>query len=109
MVKSLPSQPLCYRCIYRRDVPGSAHSGCVHPKAGGNDPGLSALAILASVGRMSPVADVVGADALNISANPHGIRNGWFNWPFNFDPVWLANCDGFTSKESQQIEENQGE
>ena len=24
-----------------------------------------------------------------------GIRNGWFFHPFNFDPVWLVECDGF--------------
>lgn len=26
---------------------------------------------------------------------PHGIRNGWFFHPLNFDPVWLRHCDGF--------------
>jgi len=36
---------------------------------------------------------------LNVKGHPHGIKNGWFIWPFNFDPVWLENCDGFTPKE----------
>ena len=39
------------------------------------------------------------ANALHISANYHGIKNGWFIWPVNFDPVWLEHCDGFTVKE----------
>jgi len=30
----------------------------------------------------------------------HGIKNGWFYWPFNFDPVWLEQCDGFQNKET---------
>lgn len=28
----------------------------------------------------------------------HGIKNGWFDWPANFDPVWLVSCDGFAPK-----------
>lgn len=32
---------------------------------------------------------------LKIKANPTGVRNGWFHYPFNFDPVWLERCEGF--------------
>ena len=31
-----------------------------------------------------------------VKGNPHGIKNGWFMWPFNFDPIWLELCDGFS-------------
>jgi hypothetical protein len=37
--------------------------------------------------------------ALSVYGNPHGIKNGWFAWPFNFDPVWLESCNGFEEKE----------
>jgi hypothetical protein len=40
----------------------------------------------------------VNPDKLNIKGNPHGIRNGWFNWPMNFDPTWLEQCEGFHAK-----------
>jgi hypothetical protein len=52
------------------------------------------MAIFASVGRVAPV---IGPEAkeLNVTGHPHGIQNGWFNWPFNFDPVWLESCNGF--------------
>ena len=30
-----------------------------------------------------------------VKGDEHGIRSGWFNHPFNFDPVWLEKCDGF--------------
>lgn len=33
-----------------------------------------------------------------VTADQHGIRNGWFFWPFNFDPVWLTGCSGFVAK-----------
>jgi len=31
-----------------------------------------------------------------VEGHPQGIRNGWFMWPLNFDPVWLISCDGFS-------------
>ena len=38
----------------------------------------------------------------NVSAfvvgDDHGIQNGWFFYPFNFDPVWLRYCDSFEEK-----------
>ena len=88
-------KPNCYKCVHRRDLPGDAHSACIHPKAGGKDPMEGLMALLASVGRIYPVVDLAGATILGIEANPHGIRKGWFNWPYNFDPVWLVSCDGF--------------
>lgn len=33
-----------------------------------------------------------------VTAHETGIRRGWFNWPFNFDPAWLQSCDGFSDK-----------
>lgn len=92
-------KPNCYECKYRGGVSGSAHSCCQHPANGGvmEDSFFGAMAILASVGRADPVQADTG---LNVKGNPHGIKNGWFNWPFNFDPVWLESCDGFTGKEA---------
>jgi hypothetical protein len=34
----------------------------------------------------------------HIKGNNYGIRNGWFIWPYNYDPVWLESCDGFKRK-----------
>lgn len=50
----------------------------------------------------SRVAQVVG--------NQHGINNGWFYWPFNFDPVWLEACTDFTpiGQVKKSPETNQG-
>jgi len=51
-----------------------------------------------------------------VKGNAHGIRNGWFLWPINFDPVWLDSCDGFdladasesvpTTKEKRKAKRN---
>lgn len=33
-----------------------------------------------------------------VRADFHGVKNGWFLWPYNFDPVWLIECSGFKEK-----------
>jgi hypothetical protein len=90
-------KPNCYECKHRGNVPGDSHSSCKHPlnEQTLDNPLSSLIALFASVGRELPVQADTG---LNVKGNPHGIENGWFNWPWNFDPVWLLSCDGFEQK-----------
>lgn len=67
--------PNCYECVYREEVPGSCHSSC--------NKGMESI---------------FGNDTINVTGNEHGIKKGWFYFPFNFDPVWLESCDGFESR-----------
>lgn len=92
----------CYSCKFRDGVAGSAHSSCKHPsmEAVNDNPMANVMSIFASVGRTLPVNFT--SKKLNIKANPHGIKSGWFNFPFNFDPVWLENCDGYEKKEEEK-------
>lgn len=84
-------------------MPGDAHSRCNHPDLeGAKDPLLEMMAIFASVGRVPPME--AGVDKLGIKANPYGIKMGWFNFPWNFDPVWLEVCNGFKNKINTQKE-----
>lgn len=85
----------CYECKYRGSVPGSCHSSCNYP---GTDTGI--LSFFAS-------CNFALMDKLNIKAEPHGVKSGWFMWPVDFDPVWLRNCDGFILKEKKQNEKEQ--
>lgn len=89
------NKPNCYECKYRGDVPGSAHSCCNHPKAKSesDNPLGELLSILGG-----PLIPTEGFKNLSIKGNAHGIRKGWFSWPYNFDPVWLENCNGFTAE-----------
>ena len=68
--RQLKVKPNCYKCKYRGDIPGDAHSCCKNANA-------------------------------KVSGHKHGIKNGWFFWPFNFDPVWLVSCTGFEEKETK--------
>jgi hypothetical protein len=72
-------KPNCYKCVHRGNLPGDAHSRCNHP--------LASMSIF-----------VTHENPLGIEAAAHGIKNGWFFWPLNFDPVWLEACNGFEAK-----------
>jgi len=41
---------------------------------------------------------VCGNGKAHVTGAESGIKKGWFNWPYNFDPVWLESCDGFFPK-----------
>jgi hypothetical protein len=98
MVKN--SKTDCYKCKWRGEVIGSTHSSCKNPELKGASDNLDVvMAIFASVGRTAPQIDIRALSSkFEIRANPHGIRKGWFNWPWNFDPVWLENCNAFEGK-----------
>lgn len=93
----------CYDCIHRREVPGSAHSACHHPATAPvhADPMAQLVGL---VGRRSgqTLLPSIAARDLRIEAVAHGIANGWFIWPVNFDPTWLTHCEGFTPKPQPQ-------
>ena len=71
---ALDGKPNCYACRHRRSISGDAHSLCAHPNA---------------------LAAAAGIPVMTVKGHPHGIRSGWFVFPFNFDPVWLLECSGF--------------
>ena len=33
-----------------------------------------------------------------VSADAYGAKKVWFHWPWNFDPVWLEECNAFEEK-----------
>lgn len=84
----MSDKPNCYACKHRRDVPGDAHSQCVHPHVAGTGLEVMAMCVITKKGGVI-VNDVT------VRGNPHGINEGWFCWPLNFDPVWLEECTGF--------------
>lgn len=86
-------KPDCYNCKYRRNIPGDAHSRCIHPKASNGNEFIALMKLLK--GRPEK-------QELNVKGNPHGIRNGWFMHPFNFDPTWLEECDGFDAINNEE-------
>lgn len=36
---------------------------------------------------------------LDMTGSKHGISNGWFFYPFNFDPIWMTKeCSNYEPK-----------
>ncbi len=89
----------CYDCKHRGSVPGSCHSSCNHP-ANTEMKKNNMLGVLAMMGAVNMSGGILSPGELNIKANSHGVKSGWFNFPFDFDPTWLENCDGFEEKEN---------
>ena len=88
-------KPNCYECKWRADIGHwDCHSKCIHLDIGGE---IMGLAMAAGVIKWPP--------KMNVSGNKHGIKNGWFNFPANFDPVWLETCNGFERKEVEKSNE----
>jgi len=95
----METKPNCYDCKWRKGLPGSAHSACHHPafaEAHG-DPLNNILAMFAGVGRGTPI--VYETSGIVVRGSKHGIANMWFNHPYNYDPIWLEECSGFSQKE----------
>lgn len=98
----MSDKPNCYKCIHRGEIPGTVHSRCSHPIIEKADPMDEVMAIFASVGRATPKVDLKAAVKLGIKGDEMGIRRGWFNWPYNFDPTWLRACTGFEAKRPKE-------
>ena len=94
-------KPNCYKCKYQGEIPGNAHSICLHPNINKHplEPFLAALSLMGGRAfRQSGINLGYEKNKLGVTGNEHGIESGWFNWPFNFDPIWLETCDGFEAK-----------
>jgi hypothetical protein len=86
-------EELCYKCKHHGHVANSRHSSCRHPEAQRIvQSGETLMALMKGYVEKSRVNQVT---AIKVEAEPHGIQNGWFVWPFNFDPLWLKSCNGF--------------
>jgi hypothetical protein len=93
----MSDKPNCYHCVYRREVPGSAHSTCIHPATAEEFHDNAAAQAIGILGRHSGITLIPSRAAveLRITASIQGISRGWFIWPVNFDPTWLQTCEGF--------------
>ena len=85
----------CHSCKHSASIPGDCHLKCIHPETKHIwDVELSDF--LSLIGKQVTFAYPV--DSMDIKLNDHGYKNGWANWPFNYDPIWLDNCNKFESK-----------
>jgi len=87
----------CYKCKYCDDVPGSAHKMCLYALKDPNNSFVNLISLLGGFRMDVPHMNVVLIDT--------GVKGGWCNFPFNFDPIWVYDCDKFTPKGEQNEKE----
>ena len=83
----------------RESVPGSAHSCCKalrHKAKYPNDPDVIKLEAHLSLG-FSELKTNENEEVIKI--NPYGRKNGWANWPLDFDPTWVSECHFYLPKD----------
>jgi hypothetical protein len=87
----------CYKCIHRSQAIVLAHSSCNHPATTADLENTYAniMAVLASRGHADPIVSTDVVKQLNIKLNEEGIANGSANFPWDYNPVWVKNCNGF--------------
>lgn len=95
-------KPNCYKCIYRQSIPGDAHSRCTHPNIYKDNEELTGLSELVTLLNSHLGIMWMKENNLNVTGNEHGIQNCWFNWPWNYDPIWLLTCSGYTKKDNEE-------
>lgn len=100
---------MCYSCTFRRGAPGSAHSSCAHPSLARSLEAQDPLMKLQSLLRhhCPPISARSPARELGVGIDKHGFEQGWANWPWNFDPVWIESCNGWESKELHEQRKQQ--
>jgi hypothetical protein len=54
------------------------------------------LAFMMGHAKLSTTTENGEEDAIKL--DPRGVSNGWCNWPFDFDPRWVSNCELFIDK-----------
>ncbi len=96
VVQYLPETGKYYSTIPRweiellpfRESQYSPKTECFHCKHRAEIPGSTRTRCL------NPVPDMQG--------DPQGIKNGWFGYPGNFDPVWkISKCNNFEIKDGE--------
>lgn len=78
----------CATCRHASPVHGSSH----HISCGLIDNAGLQFGLLGMVHQMAAASKENAFIKINgdtIKFNPHGIQNGYCNWPINFDPIWV--------------------
>lgn len=96
-------KPDCIKCKFSRPIPGESHIQCRHPSFENiyKDP-LAEIAVI--MGKRFQAHGI--SDTCQVTAKLQGIRMGWFNHPFNFDPVWLITCTGYQERKPINAKES---
>jgi hypothetical protein len=92
----------CHNCKFSAPVPGSSHhSECQILEKHQifqnlNETDRFTLKLMLVSGRA--VIENTQTHELQVQISEHGKKNGWADWPLNFDPIWVKICIFFDKK-----------
>lgn len=79
----------CLSCVHRGSVPGSAHVSCKHFEGLFKKHNIDPLTGMLAVNKIDGMP----------KGDPHGISNGWYMFPYNYDPCWmLEDCHFYQNR-----------
>lgn len=74
----------CYKCPHRSEIENSVHSKC---NVLDENVSLS-MSLSVSSGVVDGIYSNKHGNHL-LKFDTYGVKNGWCNWPVNFDPKWV--------------------
>jgi hypothetical protein len=81
----------CQVCIYQNDIPGDAYKRCIHPNTA-RGPGDRLNSLLWNRSNLFAI-DLGLVNILGVEIDMQGGgEDGWCNWPDNYDPIWILDC-----------------
>jgi len=81
----------CKECPHHELALSSGHhQKCIHPAI--EDKQFEILALLMSGKNITITSKDANEEFKMIELNAHGVREGWCNWPIDFDPIWVEAC-----------------
>ena len=90
----------CIGCRFQRRLDHHHHCKCKHPSIRGTLVSFVVLREIIAHGESE-------RQGIKVIGDSNGIKSGWFNFPVNFDPIWLLSCTG--REEIVRVGEDGGE
>lgn len=85
------------KCKWQGRLVWSTHIRCMHPLVSESLYRVARVFLLEPGNYHHAIRGLMRQ--MGVTVNEAGVRNGWCNWPFDFDPVWLDSCKMFEPAE----------
>jgi hypothetical protein len=83
----------CNDCVHKLSSPSSHHISCNFFKEDGLKQSMSMYVLLVKklpfILKLTNKLNNEVVEVDPIIFDKHGIEQGWCNWPFDFDPIWV--------------------
>ena len=88
----------CNNCKFKGFVPDSSHHiSCTVLRVNGINSDVKLLELLMSTNQVELINTTTNEPHVKI--NEYGKKNGWANYPLNFDPIWIEHCELYINNE----------